>query len=384
MQYNISVFNNKRDNLPKTINIPWSDLIRRAESPHIRSVKDGPLITGTTFAHDIDTRRPRRKKDLANETSMIFGDIDHGASFDQCGEMLDGLAVTGLIYTTYSHQIVSENNPQGEDRMRICIPLATPIPAADFEPLWLWLQESMGGMLDGQAKDVSRIVYSPAKSADSAPYSYAELGAGAHSLLDWREIDLDRYRPTAPPPIQYSESNADGWEDLMSELRNRITSHPSAHRARGKVHCQGICHGGKSNSALFINAGGVVWCSNPDCDIKDILRAFGLPERPEPKLLIEHPERAQAAGLVIVSDKSQARHYAQRMECAAVALPYPIAFAGKKAVLAIFDKVASLRNAAIPVTAQMRADAKTMRGVSRLVAVLKSLQVRVEVFEVEG
>lgn len=280
MNYNISFFEHKRDNLPKQKTIVWDHLIKRAAQPHIRPTKDGPLITGTIFDLDPETEKPRRKKSLAIETSIIFGDIDHGATFDQVGEALDSLLVTGLIYTTYSHQVVTETNPNAEDRLRICIPLAVPIPAAMFDLLWLWLQKQMGGMLDPQAKDVSRIVYTPAISTEDAPYRWAELGGQIATLLDWREIDLEAFRPKKIEHPPWTPEVKEGWEQLLSELRARIAAHPSAHKARGKIHCQGICHGGKSNNALFVNASGVVWCSNEGCKLPDILRAFGLPEKP--------------------------------------------------------------------------------------------------------
>lgn len=384
MQYNISTFTGKQDNLPKTISVTWQEIIKRAQRPHIRATKDGPLITGTIFAHDIGTRRPRRKKDLANETSIIFGDIDHGATFEQVGSALDQLMCTGLIYTTYSHQTVSKNNPKAEDRMRICIPLVCPIPASQFDLLWLWLQEQMSGMLDPQAKDVSRIVYSPAISEPSAPYQWAELGAGESTLVDWRKIDLESYRPKTPPTPAYDVFTGEAWEELMGQLRERIAAHPTAHQARGKIHCRGVCHEGESDSALFINRDGVVWCSNEGCTIKDILRAFNLPERPEPKIEFERSDRAAECGLVIVADRRQARHYASQMEGAVVAMGRPIAYVGRSAILEIFDHISRLKTAIIPLTRADLADPNTMKGVRRIVAVLKSLSVRAQVFEVEG
>src|ERR1700752_4499498 len=114
MDYNISFFERKTDNRPKIKRIIWADLIRRERAPHLRPIKDGTLISGTTFADDIDLRRPRRLKALANESSMIFGDVDHGATFDQVAGPLARLSIQSLLYTTYSHQIESESNPKAE------------------------------------------------------------------------------------------------------------------------------------------------------------------------------------------------------------------------------------------------------------------------------
>jgi hypothetical protein len=44
---------------------------------------------------------------------------------------------------------------------------------------------------------------------------------------------------------------------------------------------QGVCHNGKGNSALFFNTlTGKYACTNDGCKKEDILRAFGLPEKP--------------------------------------------------------------------------------------------------------
>jgi hypothetical protein len=71
------------------------------------------------------------------------------------------------------------------------------------------------------------------------------------------------------------------WEALGNELRRRMAAHPTAHRQGDKIVLQGICHYGKGNSALFYNTiTGKYHCDNEGCTKEDILRAFGLPERP--------------------------------------------------------------------------------------------------------
>ncbi len=83
------------------------------------------------------------------------------------------------------------------------------------------------------------------------------------------------YKSTADPG-EYKT-----WADLGNEARRRMAAHPTAHRQGDKIVLQGICHGGKGNSALFFNTvTGKYHCDNKGCKKEDILRALGLPERP--------------------------------------------------------------------------------------------------------
>lgn len=87
----------------------------------------------------------------------------------------------------------------------------------------------------------------------------------------------------AAPMPDYGAGNGEypTWEALGIELRRRMAAHPTAHQQGDKIVLQGICHEGKGNSALFFNViTGKYHCDNDGCTKEDILRAFGLPERP--------------------------------------------------------------------------------------------------------
>ena len=86
----------------------------------------------------------------------------------------------------------------------------------------------------------------------------------------------------AAPMRDYEEGgDYPTWDDLGNELRRRMAAHPTAHQQGDKIVLQGICHDGKGNSALFFNVlTGKYHCDNDGCTKEDILRAFGLPERP--------------------------------------------------------------------------------------------------------
>lgn len=74
------------------------------------------------------------------------------------------------------------------------------------------------------------------------------------------------------------------WATLGNELRRRMAAHPTAHVQGDKVVLKGVCHDGKGDSALFFSiVTGKYHCDNPGCRKEDVLRAFGLPERPTGK-----------------------------------------------------------------------------------------------------
>lgn len=106
-----------------------------------------------------------------------------------------------------------------------------------------------------------------------------------------RRFAVEKMRASFPAveAIQSSEwqtpAASDGeyrtWQVLGDELRRRMFSHPTAHHQGNKVVLQGVCHNGKGNSALFFNTlTGKYACTNEGCKKEDILRAFGLPEKP--------------------------------------------------------------------------------------------------------
>jgi hypothetical protein len=82
------------------------------------------------------------------------------------------------------------------------------------------------------------------------------------------------YQPTADPG-EYPT-----WQVLGDELRRRMGLHPTAHKQGDKIVLQGVCHEGKGNSALFFNTVTGKYHCDAGCKKEDLLRAFGLPERP--------------------------------------------------------------------------------------------------------
>jgi len=71
------------------------------------------------------------------------------------------------------------------------------------------------------------------------------------------------------------------WDALNTELRARMTAHPTAKLKRGSVELRGICHNGSGNSGLYLNPISGAYKCMKGCNTSTILQAFGLPEKPE-------------------------------------------------------------------------------------------------------
>jgi hypothetical protein len=69
----VSVFNHKRDTLPKLKQISWQEICEMVAHPTIRLNKDGQLISPATFEPSY-----RLKKNV-KELSMLALDYDHRA-----------------------------------------------------------------------------------------------------------------------------------------------------------------------------------------------------------------------------------------------------------------------------------------------------------------
>lgn len=81
------------------------------------------------------------------------------------------------------------------------------------------------------------------------------------------------------------------WDELNAELRRRIAAHPSAAiRPDGTIHSQGVCHAGKSigkAGALILFPGTGAFSCTSGCETPAILKAFGLPEKPEGRVEVD-------------------------------------------------------------------------------------------------
>jgi len=179
--FQISLFRNKLDNVPRLVKRSWSQLCENFRTPVIRLEKDGPLFSPATFDP------PKRAKVNAKQLSLLVLDLDHNAKFGTIKSELSELGCAFIISSTHSHRRQTESNPNSEPRYRVVIPLARPIPAGVFPLLWNFVKHETKLSVDESAKDASRIFYTPAIASSESSYEYdIQLG----QFLDWEKLEL--------------------------------------------------------------------------------------------------------------------------------------------------------------------------------------------------
>jgi hypothetical protein len=295
MAFKISLFKNKRDVTPQLVTRSWAEICDRISKPGIRAQKDGPLFSPATFLP------PRRLNRNAQELSLLVLDCDHGADFDSLIFAMRSLSCAFGIYSTHSHCRVTDSNPNGEPRFRVVIPLMKPIPAAQFPLLWTRVAQLNGLTIDRQARDPSRMFYTPAKSREDAPYIFH---IEENAFLDWSQLSLTRVVSeneqdvgalAAPAP---SNGYFTCHEERHAELIRRVQARASRNR-RGNYDAACLAHNGKGKTSLvFFPNTGAVKC-NKSCDYHALLRAEGLPDTPLPSR-VNSTELAREQSLRIV------------------------------------------------------------------------------------
>ena len=199
----ISLFSSKGDAKPHSSCETRAQLEKRFSTFKVRANKDGALFSPATFS------QARRLKGNVIKLSLLVFDVDGGMTISEAAAKLRALAVQAFIYTTHSHQRITKDHPQAEDRFRIVIILSEPIPAKWFPALWQWMNTFFDGKLDPACKDSSRAYYLPAIASKDAPSHFRKFEG---KPFDWRALDLsEESQPMAvddaPAPIPAQPSN---------------------------------------------------------------------------------------------------------------------------------------------------------------------------------
>ncbi len=297
LTFKLSLFKHKRDTIPQIVEQSWQDLCEKFKQPQVRFQKDGLLFSPAKF------EPAYRKKENVSEVSMLVLDIDHNAELQTLKEKLTPLDSAFAIYSTHSHLRRTETNLNAEPRFRVCLPLASAIPAKDFPVLWQYARWATGLPLDESAKDASRMFYTPAIAALDAPY-VIEFKDG--SFLDWQNLPRasfgeydnrtatnnqtngNRHKPPETPAFEYHE-------DRHLELCRRIEAQAKT-TGRGTFEMKCPAHNGNGNSSLFYDPAkqSVACLKKPNqCSYFEILEAFGLPSERLPSC--ENKQKTQAA-----------------------------------------------------------------------------------------
>lgn len=215
--FTISTFRNRQDANPKESHETWERLTHRFSTVAIRAGKDGALFSPAKFSP------ARRAKENVTELSLLVLDYDHNARISAATESWRRRGVRFLLYTTHSHQSVTEGHEHPEDCFRIVIPLSAPIPANEFPRLWEWASQVADGKLDPACKDTSRMYYLPAKSSKDAPFEFHEVEG---ALLDWRMIEPDglTFESQAKKPVAADGCTIYGKHELNKRIARILSA----------------------------------------------------------------------------------------------------------------------------------------------------------------
>lgn len=186
MQFHVSFYDHKHDNAPKQSILSWDDLAELiCKEPPVRATKDGQLFSAAKYKAGAT-----RGNDGVEELSFLLLDFDKGEpTFAEVVERWQGSGYSFIAYTTYSFT-------REKEKFRLIVPLATPIPASEYEKLWLWVNR-LEPMIDPTPKALASIFYLPAKPSRKAEYLWhIETG----EWLDWRTLDLTAPSPKPRPP----------------------------------------------------------------------------------------------------------------------------------------------------------------------------------------
>jgi hypothetical protein len=178
--------------------LPWPALAVRLTTHRVRAAKDGPGYSPTIYG---EGARSRCNAGVAAVTCFV-ADVDHAAP-DLA--VLAGLAYA--VHTTHSH---AADDP----RHRLILPLAAPVPAADWLPTWRRIRRALCPVADEACKDVSRFYYY-ASHARGCPGA-ARWAGGA--FLDTSTLPPLPVEPVRPLPAPRDPAAGDRPGDAYNRL----------------------------------------------------------------------------------------------------------------------------------------------------------------------
>lgn len=170
-ELNIVFFKSEKDNTPNTKSFTWQEMCNRFGKHEERENKQG-CPAWSPVNYKLGTTRGNHN---VESIYLAVLDIDNGTPVEIIKEKLKGYAA--LIHTSFSH---TAELP----KYRIIVPLAKPVPAAEWPQTWTRINAYLGNVNDPATKDAARIYFIPAKPAASAGHFVAVM-EGA-----WLDVDL--------------------------------------------------------------------------------------------------------------------------------------------------------------------------------------------------
>ena len=187
-RFHISLFRHMRDVRPQRARFGLDGLARLLTTVHRRTERDGLQWSPACY-------RPggRRRNSDVQAISCLVADLDHGRlDLDAVAAAVRGCS--HILHSTWRH------TPQ-RPRLRLIVPLAEDVPAADYRGVWRrwqWHLSLFGIRLDAACSDISRAYYLPACPPDGQPFTQAVTDA---PLFVWNALPAipQRERMIAAP-----------------------------------------------------------------------------------------------------------------------------------------------------------------------------------------
>lgn len=163
----ISLFYSRLDNEPKVVDVTWEELAETLSEHEVRAEKDGKAWSPTAF------HGPRAKENAGPIVAAVF-DLDD-VTPDVVKQLVESLNdYTYVMHSTYS-----------QGCLRLVLPLARPVPAADWPTAWSTIKDALRLPADEACKDASRLYYLPTRpSVNDLGSVYSNVGV----LLDVGEL----------------------------------------------------------------------------------------------------------------------------------------------------------------------------------------------------
>lgn len=171
------------DPRPHPVTARWSALATRLCRFDVFGAKEAaPLWSPVRYR--VGARRGRSG---VEQVSAIVLDFDDGTAWGDVLPRWSGCAA--VMHTSWSH------TPEAP-KWRLVLPLARPVAAARWGPVWAWAAERSGGTCDPKCKDASRIYFVPALRAVDWPRE-AFVVEGAPVEVPFDVLEPVERRPNA-------------------------------------------------------------------------------------------------------------------------------------------------------------------------------------------
>jgi hypothetical protein len=167
MTYALSFFTGKQDTQPQPKRATWQELCRLLTHHETRQNKDGRLFSPASYPAS-----KTRAKANVEAVSLLVLDFDDGTPPLPLMKQCRAGGIACIIHSSYSSSRLFP-------KWRAVIPLARPVPADQWEPLFLRMAEHFGnGHIDASCKDASRMFYLPACPVGAEADAFAEVIEG--------------------------------------------------------------------------------------------------------------------------------------------------------------------------------------------------------------